>query len=62
MVIVKDIQDAITMRKALSSIQSRAHTFAKSRDSILLEIGQLIMDLDANVEREEIKMWEEANR
>ena len=59
MIIVKDIQDAITMKVSLKSIQSRANTFSKSKEDILLEIGMLIEDLDKNIEREESALFGE---
>jgi|TARA_A100001201_G_C4091767_1_gene202381 hypothetical protein len=60
MIIVKDIQDAITMKVSLKSIQRRANTFAKSKEDILLEIGMLIEDLDKNIEREESALFGES--
>lgn len=59
MIIVKDIQDAITMKVSLASIQRRANTFAKSKEDILLEIGMLIQDLEKNIEREEAAIFAE---
>lgn len=56
MVIVRDIQDASTMYNALKMIQRRAHTFAKSRDGILMDIGSLMQDLEKNIIREERKI------
>ena len=59
MIIVRDIHDAEVMRKTLMSIQSRANTFAKSKEAILVEIGMLIEDLTNNIEREEALVADE---
>jgi len=56
MVIVRDIQDASTMYNALKMIQRRAHTFSKSRDGVLMDIGSLMQDLEKNIIREERKI------
>ena len=53
MVIVRDIQDAMTMKKKLSSLVRRSVNQDKSQKDILVELMMLIEDLDKNIEREE---------
>lgn len=56
MIIVKDIQDAMTMKKKLWSIVRRSHTFGHSRTTVLIELLDIIDDLEKNIEREESLM------
>ena len=58
MIYVRDIQDACSVRNALTSIQRRANLFGKDRESILLEIGMMIEEIDRNIDREEASMIE----
>ena len=60
MIIVKDIQDAITMKKKLSSLVRRSVNFNKDEKDILVELMLLIEDLDKNIEREESLMEDQA--
>ena len=53
MVIVRDIQDAITMKKKLSSLARRAFNQKKSRTQICIELLDIVEDLEKNIEREE---------
>ena len=56
MIIVKDIQDATTMKKKLMSIVRRSHTFGHSRTTVLIELLEIVEDLEKNIEREERAM------
>ena len=59
MIIVKDIQDANTMKKKLMSIVRRSHKFGHSRATILIELLDIIDDLERNIEREEEALFAE---
>lgn len=59
MIIVKDIQDANTMKKKLVSIVRRSHKFGHSRATVLIELLDIIDDLERNIEREENAMVNE---
>lgn len=59
MIIVKDIQDAMTMKKKLMSIVRRSHKFGHSRTTVLIELLDIIDDLERNIEREENAMVNE---
>jgi len=59
MIIVKDIQDATTMKKKLMSIVRRSHKFGHSRATVLIELLDIIDDLERNIEREEEAMFAE---
>lgn len=59
MIIVKDIQDATTMKKKLMSIVRRSHKFGHSRTTVLIELLDIIDDLERNIEREENAMYDE---
>jgi hypothetical protein len=56
MIIVRDIQDAMTMKKKLSSLVRRSVHFNKDKKELLVELMLLIEDLDKNVEREELAL------
>ena len=56
MIIVRDIQDAMTMKKKLSSLARRAHNYQKTRTSIIIELFELCEELEKNIEREEREM------
>lgn len=56
MIIVRDIQDAMTMKKKLSSLARRAHKYGKTRTSIVIELFELCEELEKNIEREEREM------
>ena len=60
MIIVKDIQDATTMKKKLMSIVRRSHTFGHSRTTVLIELLDIVSDLERNIEREESLMEDQA--
>lgn len=51
MIIVKDIQDAMTMKKKLFGLARRAHNMQKTRTQIVLEILEICDDLEKNIER-----------
>ena len=53
MIMVRDIQDALTMKKTLSSLVRRSVTFNKDSKDILVDLMLLIEDLDNNIAREE---------
>ena len=59
MIIVKDIQDAMTMKNKLMSIVRRSHKFGHSRTTVLIELLDIIDDLERNIEREENAMVNE---
>lgn len=59
MIIVKDIQDATTMKKTLSSLVRRSVNFNKDKKDILIELMLLVEELDKNIEREENAMYDE---
>ena len=54
MIIVRDIQDAMTMKKKLSSLVRRSVNQGKAQKDILVELMMIIEDLDKNIEREEL--------
>lgn len=58
MIIVKDIQDAMTMKKTLSSLVRRSVNFNKDKKDILIELMLLCEELDKNIEREEGAMYD----
>ena len=58
MIIVRDIQDAMTMKKKLSSLARRALTLQKSNPQIVSEILDIVEDLEKNIEREERQLEE----
>ena len=53
MIIVKDIQDATTMKKKLVSLARRAWNQKKTRTQICIELMEIVEDLEKNIEREE---------
>lgn len=53
MLIVKDIQDAITMKDKLASVLRRSNTFNMNKSDIQVELDMIISDLMANIAREE---------
>ena len=53
MVIVRDIQDAMTMKQKLVSLARRAFNQDKSTTQIVAELLDLVEDLEKNIEREE---------
>lgn len=59
MMIVKDIQDAMTMKKKLSSLVRRSVNFNKDKKDILVELMLLVEDLEKNIEREESLLEDE---
>ena len=58
MVIVRDIQDAMTMKKKLTSLARRAFNQDKSNTQIVAEILDICEDLQKNIEREERQLEE----
>ena len=58
MIIVKDIQDAMTMKKKLSSLARRAFNQDKSNTQIVAEILDIVEDLQKNIDREEKRLEE----
>lgn len=56
MIIVNDMQDALTMRKKLMSIVRRSHNFGHSRATVLIELLDIVDDLQQNIERMEAEM------
>ena len=58
MIIVRDIQDAMTMKKKLSGLARRAFNQQKSRTQICIELLEICEDLEKNIEREERSMEE----
>jgi len=58
MIIVRDIQDAMTMKKKLSSLARRAFNQKKTRTQICIEILDIVEDLEKNIEREERQLEE----
>jgi hypothetical protein len=59
MIIVRDIQDAMTMKKKLASLARRAHNYQKTRTTIIIELFELCEELEKNIEREEREMQAE---
>ena len=53
MIIVRDIHDAMTMKKKLSSLARRAFNQQMARTQIIIELLDICEDLEKNVEREE---------
>ena len=53
MIIVRDIQDAMTVKKKLSSLARRAWNQKKTRTQICIELLDIVEDLEKNIEREE---------
>ena len=60
MLIVNDIQDAITMKNKLSSLLRRSNTFGMSKSDIQVELDMIISDLMKNEERIESAMVKES--
>ena len=58
MIIVRDIQDAMTMKKKLSSLARRAFNQKKTRTQICIELLDIVDDLEKNIEREERQLEE----
>ena len=58
MIIVRDIQDAMTMKKKLSSLARRAWNQKKTRTQICIELLDIVDDLEKNIEREERELEE----
>ena len=58
MVIVRDIQDAMTMKKKLVSLARRAFNQDKSTTQIVAELLDLVEDLEKNIAREEKSLEE----
>ena len=56
MIILKDIQDASTMQKALNSFIRRSNTFNYSKEHMLVELDMIITDLQKNVDRIDSEM------
>lgn len=56
MIIVKDIQDAITVKNKLSSVLRRSRTFGSSVADIQVELDMIIGDLLLNIDRIEFDM------
>ena len=61
MIIVRDIQDAMTMKKKLSSLARRAWNQKKTRTQICIELLDIVEDLEKNIEREERELEEYFN-
>lgn len=53
MLIVKDIQDAITIKNKLAGVLRRSNTFNMSKSDIQVELDMIIGDLIDNIAREE---------
>jgi len=53
MLIVKDIQDAITVKNKLAGVLRRSNTFNMSKSDIQVELDMIIGDLINNIAREE---------
>ena len=53
MLIVRDIQDAITVKKKLASVLRRSNTFNMNKSDIQVELDMIISDLMVNIAREE---------
>ena len=58
MIIVRDIQDAMTVKKKLSSLARRAWNQKKTRTQICIELLDIVEDLEKNIEREERELEE----
>ena len=59
MMIVRDINDATTMKNKLMSLVRRSHKFGHSRTTVLIELLDVVGDLEKNIEREESLIEEE---
>jgi hypothetical protein len=62
MIIVKDIQDAMTMKNKLMGLIRRSHNFGHSRATILIELLEIVEDLEKNIEREESLIEDEQSK
>tara|TARA_R110000796_G_scaffold62447_5_gene144053 strand:- start:658 stop:858 length:201 start_codon:yes stop_codon:yes gene_type:complete len=60
MLIVNDIQDAITMKTKLASVLRRSKTFGKDTDALELELEMIVGDLMDNIDRIEASMIKES--
>tara|TARA_R110000868_G_scaffold26610_4_gene102280 strand:- start:665 stop:847 length:183 start_codon:yes stop_codon:yes gene_type:complete len=60
MLIVKDIQDALTMKNKLASVLRRSRTFGMDVSDIQVELDMIIGDLLLNIDRIEFDMEEAA--
>ena len=54
MIIVRDIQDAMTMKKKLFGLARRAWNQKKTNTQICIELLEIVEDLEKNIEREEL--------
>lgn len=59
MMIVRDINDATTMRNKLMSLVRRSHNFGHSRATMIIELFEIVEDLEKNIEREESLLEDE---
>tara|TARA_R110000803_G_scaffold53350_1_gene109492 strand:+ start:429 stop:611 length:183 start_codon:yes stop_codon:yes gene_type:complete len=60
MIIVNDIQDAITMKNKIASVLRRSVMFGSNVSDIQLELDMLVGDLIKNIDRIESQMEKEA--
>jgi len=60
MIIVNDIQDAMVVKKALTSVLRRSVMFGGDLSDIQTEIDILVSDLTININRIEANMEKEA--
>lgn len=59
MIIVRDIQDAMVMKKTLASVLRRSMMFGKDLSDLQTEIDILVSDLIINIHRIEEEINEE---
>jgi len=60
MLLRDSVQDAFTVKHVLESLIRRSKNFGKDRESILMELGFLVEDIDKSIEHMEQKMMENA--
>ena len=60
MLLRDSVQDAFTVKHVLESLIRRSKNFGKDRESILMELGFLVEDIDKSIEQMEQKMMENA--
>lgn len=58
MLLRDSVQDAFTVKHVLESLIRRSKNFEKDRESILMELGFLVEDIDKSIEQMEQKMME----
>jgi len=60
MMLRDSVQDAFTVKHIIESLIRRSKNFDKDRESILMELGFMVEDIDKSIDTMEQKMMEDA--